>query len=251
MPFGADAMVHVGRHGTLEWLPGKQVGQAGDDSAEVLLGDLPNAYVYIQDGGGEAIQAKRRSAAVLVSHLSPLLASAGQPPVLAQLDEAIEQAEATRGSSPELSAQYRQQAIAQMRTLKLDQQLGLDADAPWAQIEPILHAFLHKVEAEPMPLGIHALGEMPPEADQADACAAAVVPTAPIPPMTPGCTAGPRIWSPAERRRWTDWPTIASAGGPRSNSPGNGWPICAHRPGANWMASSPCCRAAICRPGPR
>lgn len=169
--FGADAMVHVGRHGTLEWLPGKQVGQAGDDSAEVLLGDLPNAYVYIQDGGGEAVQAKRRSAAVLVSHLSPLLASAGQPPVLAQLDEAIEQAEATRGSSPELSAQYRQQAIAQMRTLKLDQQLGLDADAPWAQIEPILHAFLHKVEAEPMPLGIHALGEMPPEADQADALA--------------------------------------------------------------------------------
>lgn len=169
--FGADAMVHVGRHGTLEWLPGKQVGQAGDDSAEVLLGDLPNAYVYIQDGGGEAIQAKRRSAAVLVSHLAPLLASAGQPPVLAQLDEAIEQAEATRDSSPELSAQYRQQAIAQMRALKLDQQLGLDANAPWAQIEPILHAFLHKVEAEPMPLGIHALGEMPPEADQVDALA--------------------------------------------------------------------------------
>ncbi|MGO4761667.1 cobaltochelatase subunit CobN [Cupriavidus sp. 2KB_3] len=169
--FGADAVVHVGRHGTLEWLPGKQVGQAGDDSAEVLLGDLPNAYVYIQDGGGEAIQAKRRSAAVLVSHLAPLLASAGQPPVLAQLDEAIEQAEATRDSSPELSAQYRQQAIAQMRALKLDQQLGLDANAPWAQIEPTLHAFLHKVEAEPMPLGIHALGEMPPEADQVDALA--------------------------------------------------------------------------------
>lgn len=167
--FGADAVVHVGRHGTLEWLPGKQVGQAGDDSSEVLLGDLPNAYVYIQDGGGEAIQAKRRSAAVLVSHLSPLLANAGQPPALAALDEAIEQEEATRDASPELAAQYRAQAIVQVRALKLDQQLGLDADAPWASIEPTIHAFLHKVEAEPMPLGIHALGDMPPASDQVDA----------------------------------------------------------------------------------
>lgn len=169
--FGADAVVHVGRHGTLEWLPGKQVGQSGDDASEVLLGDLPNAYLYIQDGGGEAIQAKRRSAAVLVSHLAPLLAAAGQPPVLASLDEAIEQADATRDSAPELSAQYRRQALEQIRTLKLDQQLGLGANAPWDTIEPAIHAFLHKVEAEPMPLGIHALGQMPRDADQADALA--------------------------------------------------------------------------------
>nr|WP_315592068.1 cobaltochelatase subunit CobN [uncultured Cupriavidus sp.] len=169
--FGADAVVHVGRHGTLEWLPGKQVGQSGDDASEVLLGDLPNAYVYIQDGGGEAIQAKRRGAAVLVSHLAPLLATAGQPPVLASLDEAIEQAEATRDAAPELSAQYRKQALEQVKALKLDQQLGLDADAPWDTIEPTLHAFLHKVEAEPMPLGIHALGQMPSDADQAEALA--------------------------------------------------------------------------------
>lgn len=169
--FGADAVVHVGRHGTLEWLPGKQVGQSGDDASEVLLGDLPNAYVYIQDGGGEAIQAKRRSAAVLVSHLAPLLASAGQPLALASLDEAIEQADATRDSAPELSAQYRAQARDQIRTLKLDQQLGLDANAAWDTIEPVVHAFLHKVEAEPMPLGIHALGQMPTQADQTDALA--------------------------------------------------------------------------------
>lgn len=169
--FGADAVVHVGRHGTLEWLPGKQVGQAGDDASEALLGDLPNAYVYIQDGGGEAIQAKRRSAAVLVSHLAPLLAAAGQPPVLAALDQAIEQADATQDSAPDLSAQYRRQALEQIRALRLDRQLGLDASAPWNTIEPVVHAFLHKVEAEPVPLGIHTLGEMPSAADQADALA--------------------------------------------------------------------------------
>ncbi|CAG9171515.1 cobaltochelatase subunit CobN [Cupriavidus pampae] len=173
--FGADAVVHVGRHGTLEWLPGKQVALAGDDSAEVLLGGLPNAYVYIQDGGGEAIQAKRRSAAVLVSHLSPLLADAGQPPALARLDAAIEQEEATRDASPELARRYRAEALAQIRELGLDRQLGLDASAPWEAIEPTIHAFLHRVEAEPVPLGIHALGAMPPVAEQQDALATMLV----------------------------------------------------------------------------
>lgn len=169
--FGADAMVHVGRHGTLEWLPGKQVGQSGGDSAEVLLGDLPNAYYYIQDGGGEAIQAKRRSAAVLVSHLTPLIARAGWPDALAKLDEVIEQQEAAADSSPALAEQYRLQALAQIRALGLDRQLGLDLGAPWAQVEPVIHRFLHKVEAEPVPLGIHALGELPPPDIQQQALA--------------------------------------------------------------------------------
>jgi glycosyltransferase involved in cell wall biosynthesis len=50
----------MGRHGTLEWLPGKNVGQAGWDSSEVILGDLPNVNYYIMDGDGEALQARRR-----------------------------------------------------------------------------------------------------------------------------------------------------------------------------------------------
>ncbi|WP_059411473.1 cobaltochelatase subunit CobN [Cupriavidus basilensis] len=169
--FGADAVVHVGRHGTLEWLPGKQAGQAGDDSAEVLLGDLPNAYYYIQDGGGEAIQAKRRSAAVLVSHLTPLLTRAGMPAALAKLDEVIEQQEATADGAPALAEQYRLQAQAQIRALGLDRQLGVDLAAPWEQVEPVVHRFLHKVEAEPIPQGIHVLGELPPPDFQRQALA--------------------------------------------------------------------------------
>jgi cobaltochelatase CobN len=59
--FKADAVVHFGRHGTLEFLPGKNVGQAGWDASEVILGDLPNAYYYIMDGGGEAAQRGRNN----------------------------------------------------------------------------------------------------------------------------------------------------------------------------------------------
>lgn len=56
----ADALIHLGRHGTLEWLPGKQTALAPEDAPSVLIGDLPNFNIYVMDGGGEAIQAKRR-----------------------------------------------------------------------------------------------------------------------------------------------------------------------------------------------
>ena len=83
--FGADAMVHVGRHGTLEWLPGKDVVQSESDPGEVLIGAVPHLYYYLVDGGGEFLQAKRRSQAVIISHLTPLLAGAGLGPDYATL----------------------------------------------------------------------------------------------------------------------------------------------------------------------
>ncbi len=73
----ADALVHLGRHGTLEWLPGKQTALAPEDAPSILVGDLPNFNVYVMDGGGEAIQAKRRGLATLISHLTPMIWRAG------------------------------------------------------------------------------------------------------------------------------------------------------------------------------
>ncbi|MGT2490288.1 cobaltochelatase subunit CobN, partial [Cupriavidus basilensis] len=96
---------------------------------------------------------------------------AGWPDALAKLDEVIEQQEAAADSSPALAEQYRLQALAQIRALGLDRQLGLDLGAPWTQVEPVIHRFLHKVEAEPVPLGIHALGELPPPDIQQQALA--------------------------------------------------------------------------------
>ncbi len=206
--FGADAVVHVGRHGTLEWLPGKQVGQAGDDSAEVLLGDLPNAYVYIQDGGGEAIQAKRRSAAVLVSHLSPLLASAGQPPVLAQLDEAIEQAEATRqlarafravpaaGHRPDARAEARPATGSgcQARRGRRSSRSCTPSCTRWRPSR-CRWASTRSARCRPRPI-------------RWTRWRCCFRPSSAILPMTATCTRGPRIWSPAARPRWPGWPTI-------------------------------------------
>ena len=72
-----DALIHCGAHGSLEWLPGKSVALAEDCAPEIALGPVPLVYPFIVNNPGEAAQAKRRSAAVIVSHLSPPLVKAG------------------------------------------------------------------------------------------------------------------------------------------------------------------------------
>ena len=101
--FKADAVVHFGRHGTLEFLPGKNVGQAGWDSSEAILGDLPNAYYYIMDGGGESTTARRRSAAVMISHLTPMVVAAGAQDQFAALRQIFENLQKTEDVSPALA----------------------------------------------------------------------------------------------------------------------------------------------------
>ncbi|MFG1491540.1 cobaltochelatase subunit CobN, partial [Oceanospirillum sp. HFRX-1_2] len=71
--FKADALVHLGRHSTYEFLPRKRTGLSAEDYATGLIADLPSIYPYIVDGVGEGIQAKRRGSAVMIDHLTPPL----------------------------------------------------------------------------------------------------------------------------------------------------------------------------------
>ena len=171
--FKADAVVHIGRHGTLEWLPGKQVAQAGWDHSEVLLGSLPNPYYYIMDGGGEAIQAKRRGAGVLISHLTPMITYGGVLDEFKRLHEALDNLEKTEGQSQELHGEYRRIVRAEVKRLKLDAQLGLDPEQmDWEEIERRVHRFLHDTETNTVPLGIATAGRLPPEPVQRQALTA-------------------------------------------------------------------------------
>ena len=72
----ADAIVHVGKHGTLEWLPGKGVGLSADCFPDAFLGDLPLFYPFIINDPGEGAQAKRRGHAVIIDHLTPPMTTA-------------------------------------------------------------------------------------------------------------------------------------------------------------------------------
>jgi cobaltochelatase CobN len=162
--FEADAVIHMGRHGTLEWLPGKNAGQAGWDTSEVLLGDLPNLNYYIMDGGGEALQARRRSAAVDISHLTPMLAAGGAQKRFEVLEKAVDEWTSTHETSPPLAEQYRSQALAEARRLHLDTQLPLPPD-PDEAMDRLAH-FLEESEESPIPLGLPILGQPQSEANQ-------------------------------------------------------------------------------------
>lgn len=169
--FGAGAVVHIGRHGTLEWLPGKSVAMAGSDPPEAVLGDLPDVYYYIMDGGGEAIQAKRRGAAVLISHRTPLLIVSGAAAQLRELDNLMERERQTEQGS-DLSRGYRDQIRAMVRKLQLDRQAGLDMDrTPWPEFRERIEALLHDTANTPVPLGLPVIGVAPEQTQQREALA--------------------------------------------------------------------------------
>jgi cobaltochelatase CobN len=85
--YEADAVVHLGTHGSLEWLPGKTVGLDGESVPDQLVDDIPNVYPYIVNNPGEGTQAKRRSYAAIVDYLTPVMANAGTYDDLADLEE--------------------------------------------------------------------------------------------------------------------------------------------------------------------
>jgi cobaltochelatase CobN len=87
--WGADAIVHVGKHGTLEWLPGKSVGLSGECFPDLLLEDMPLIYPFIINDPGEGSQSKRRAHAVIVDHLTPPMTSAETYGPLAALNQLV------------------------------------------------------------------------------------------------------------------------------------------------------------------
>src|SRR6185437_10776723 len=87
----ADAIVHLGKHGTLEWLPGKSVGLSADCYPDTFLADMPLFYPFILNDPGEGAQAKRRSHAVIVDHLTPPLTTADGYGELAELMQLVDE----------------------------------------------------------------------------------------------------------------------------------------------------------------
>ncbi|WP_446743336.1 cobaltochelatase subunit CobN [Silvibacterium acidisoli] len=87
--WGADAIVHMGKHGTLEWLPGKGIGLSGECFPDILLGDLPLIYPFIINDPGEGSQSKRRAHAVIVDHLTPPMTTAETYGLLAELNQLV------------------------------------------------------------------------------------------------------------------------------------------------------------------
>src|SRR5262249_24562831 len=98
--FGAHAVVHLGKHGNLEWLPGKSTALSAACYPEAVLRDLPHVYPFIINNPGEGTQAKRRAAAVVVGHLIPPMTPAGTYGELRQLEHLLDEYYTVQGLDP-------------------------------------------------------------------------------------------------------------------------------------------------------
>lgn len=158
--FQADALIHFGTHGTQEWLPGKDRGLAVSDFPFLALGNMPVFYPYIQDNIGEAMQARRRGRAVIVSHQTPPFAPAGLYDELRDLHALLhEYQQLDEGTVRELTAE-RIRRLALQGTLLED--LGWDEARTRASTESFLlalHDYLHEMAEASLPLGLHTFGE--------------------------------------------------------------------------------------------
>ena len=158
--FGADALIHLGTHGTQEWTPGKDRGLAVSDYPFLAVGDLPVLYPYIQDNVAEAVQAKRRGRAVIVSHQTPPFAPAGLYDELHDLHEKVhEYAQLEDGGVRETTAEHIRKAVLASnmhRDMGWDE-AGIAKDFP--AFLTALHDHVHELARHAMPLGLHTFGE--------------------------------------------------------------------------------------------
>ena len=103
-----DAMIQLGAHGTLEWLPGKAVALSEECAPEALLGPTPLIYPFIVNNPGEAAQAKRRASAVIVGHLTPPLTRAGSAGDLSEFEDLFDEYASAEQMDPEARIASRQ-----------------------------------------------------------------------------------------------------------------------------------------------
>jgi cobaltochelatase CobN len=122
--WGADAIVHMGKHGTLEWLPGKGIGLSARCFPDAFLGDLPLIYPFIINDPGEGTQAKRRTHAVVVDHMTPPMTSAGVYGELAELQQLVDEYYQVEQLDPTKLPLLQNQIWALIKRANLDSDLG-------------------------------------------------------------------------------------------------------------------------------
>jgi cobaltochelatase CobN len=166
--FGAQAMVHVGKHGNLEWLPGKSVALSAACYPEVALGPLPHLYPFIVNDPGEGAQAKRRAQAVIVDHLTPPMTRAELYGPLQQLEGLIDEYYEAQSLDPERLPVIRQRITILVQQENLHQDLGIDLESPTLSTPGILEEFLTRADGYLCELkeaqirdGLHIFGQCP------------------------------------------------------------------------------------------
>ena len=159
--FGAHAVVHMGKHGNLEWLPGKALSLSTTCFPEAVLGPMPHVYPFIVNDPGEGTQAKRRTSAVIIDHLTPPLTRAESYGPLKDLEALVDEYYEAAGGDP------RRLRLLKGQILDLVRDIGLDEDAGIAKADPDdlalekLDAYLCDLKEMQIRDGLHIFGRSP------------------------------------------------------------------------------------------
>ena len=167
--FGADMIFHMGTHGTIEWLPGKNVGMSGKCDPDVVLDGIPNIYPYVIDDPGEGIQCKRRIESVLIGHMPPTMARADS---YQELDEVNVLLQDLLKLGRDVSPERRRQAVsdiyeaAKRNNLLKDLEITDENDPGPDGFEDYLvplHEYIEEVKDALVRSDMHILGRVPRE----------------------------------------------------------------------------------------
>lgn len=155
--FNANAVIHLGTHGSLEWLPGRSVGLGEDDWPDVLIGNIPNIYPYIVDNPGEGTQAKRRGYAVIIDYLTAPLISSGLYGDLSDLKDLMNSYDGA--GTDDRKELLKTQIKSLITKLHFDEELGLNLDTdPFDDVKNKVEHKLDEIAATLMPYGLHTFG---------------------------------------------------------------------------------------------
>ncbi len=162
--FGAHAVVHLGKHGTLEWLPGKGLGLSAGCAPDAVLGDLPLFYPFIVNDPGEGTQAKRRAHATVVDHLVPPMARAETYDEMARLEQLLDEHAQVQALDPAKLPAIRAQIWELVQAAQLHRDLHVEqspADEEFDDFLLHLDGYLCEVKDVLIRDGLHVLGQPP------------------------------------------------------------------------------------------
>jgi cobaltochelatase CobN len=158
--YKAHAVIHLGTHGTQEWLTGKEAGLSDADPTEALIGTMPNIYPYVMDDVGEGLQAKRRGMATIIDHMTPPFDAAGLNPDLRELGSLLNDYRVAEQKSPLLARSHLtaiNRLAAKSGVLKDMGRATLSSEADFEALEE----YLDTVATKLTPFGLHTFGVAP------------------------------------------------------------------------------------------
>jgi cobaltochelatase CobN len=162
--FKADVVIHLGAHGSLEWMPGKSVGLTESCFPDIAISDLPNVYPYIITNPSEGAQAKRRSYCCIIDHLIPVMHNADTYEELAELEVQLQEYYHTKMADASKLPVLQKMIWEKIIQAKLDHDLNVTEAEAFSDFDRFLerlHAYLHEVSDTQIRDGLHLLGVPP------------------------------------------------------------------------------------------